>query len=377
MRLVTPGFADCLQYIQFIVLTGGLTLNYPGFYQPIVSKAGWSILMFNHSFVSHGSGAPIIEDGVYAVNATYGLDRLRQLTGMSSVMDIWAGMVIYVLIIIALVVLTHDAGWMLRWLYHKLAHIPQEDLESKDLPFAFGNVIRILFNYFLLPIVSLSMFQLVVAPNSPVYTVALAVVLLVVLISFAAWLLVLIVRTRPRSYLFDDFPTVLLYGPLYNTYSDGAVAFSVVSVLLTFIRGVAIGAVQPTGVAQLVLLAICEVVLVLTLMAFRPFHRATSMNIYHGGFAVVRFITILMSVVFAPSLDVPAGPRGWIGYAILLLHGMALIFGFFLNALQTLIEVLARLAGAGGEGGIEGRAARGGLVKVSICISSDCVNFLA
>ena len=58
LRLVTPGFGDCLQYIQFIVLTGGLTLSYPGFYQPVVSQASWSALMFNTSFVSKRSKLP-------------------------------------------------------------------------------------------------------------------------------------------------------------------------------------------------------------------------------------------------------------------------------------------------------------------------------
>ncbi|PGH32249.1 hypothetical protein GX50_04980 [[Emmonsia] crescens] len=364
LRLVTPGFADCLQYIQFIILTGSLTLNYPGFYQPIVSRAGWSVLMFNESFVSHGSGTQPIQDGVYVVNATYGLDRMSQLIGMSSVKDIWSGMVIWLLVILACVVFIIQLGFGLRWLYHQVAHVPEEDLRAKNFPFTMGNVIRIIFNYFLLPVVSLSMFQLVVTRHSPISTVALAVVLLVGLIGFAAWLLLLITRTRPRSYMFDDLPTVLLYGPLYNTFSDSAAAFSVVSVLLTFVRGIAIGAVQPSGIAQIVLLAICEVVLLLTLSAFRPFPQPTSMNLYHAIFSVIRCITMLLSVAFVPSLSVGHAARGWIGYVILLLHGIVLTFGFFLNAIQTLVEVLARLAGAGGEGGVEGGAARGGLVKV-------------
>jgi hypothetical protein len=62
---------------------------------------------------------------------------------------------------------------------------------------------------------------------------------------------------------------------------------------------------------------------------------------------------------------VTEAPKGWIGYVILLMHGIVLVFGFFLNAIQTIIEVAARLAGAGGESGVGGGAARGGLVKVS------------
>lgn len=364
LRLVTPGFADCLQYIQFVVLTGGLSLNYPGFYQPVVSQVSWATLMFNQSMVSHGDGIPPLVDGVYNVNGSYGLDRMSQLVGMTSVEDVWAGMVIWLLAILAGVIILIQLGFICRWVYYQIAHVPEEDLRSKNLPFTVGNVVRVVFNYFLLPIVSLSMFQLVIAADSPQYTVALAVILIMVLIGFAAWLLYLIASTRPRSFLFDDLPTVLLYGPLYNTFSDDAAPFALIPVLLTFIRGIAIGAIQPSGIAQLVLLAVCEVILALTLNAFRPFHSPTSMNAYHTFFAAVRFFALLLSVAFLPSLGIGDSPRGFIGYVILFMHAIVLVFGFFLNAAQTLIEVIARLAGAGGEGGVGGGAARGGLVKV-------------
>ncbi|KAL8701964.1 MAG: hypothetical protein Q9201_004640 [Fulgogasparrea decipioides] len=363
LRLVTPGFGDCLQYIQFIVLAGSLSLDYPGFFQPVVSQVSWAALMFNESFVSHGNGTQSLVDGIYQANGTYGLDRMSQLVGMQANEDIWAGMVIWLLVIIAAVIVLIQIGFILRWGYRQLSNTQQEDLRAKNLPFSIGNAIRIVFNYFLLPIVALSMYQLVVAGRSPAVTVALAAILLFLLVLFAAFLLWLIATTRDRSTLFDDLPTVLLYGPLYNTYSDNAATFALVPVMLTFVRGIAIGAVQPSGIAQLVLLAICEVITVLTLNAFRPFHSPTSMNAFHTFFAVVRLVTVLLSVAFLPSLSVDDAPRGWVGYVILLLHAIVLVFGFFLNACQTLIEVIARLAGAGGEEGVGGGAARGGLVK--------------
>jgi hypothetical protein len=85
------------------------------------------------------------------------------------------------------------------------------------------------------------------------------------------------------------------------------------------------------------------------------------MNLYHTCLAVWRAITIFLSVAFVPSLGVAEAPRGWIGYIILLLHAIGLVFGFFLNALQTVVEVVARRAGAGDHGG---GATRGGLSKV-------------
>ncbi|KAI9796191.1 MAG: hypothetical protein M1833_006442 [Piccolia ochrophora] len=364
LRLVTPGFGDCLQYIQFVVLTGGLSLSYPGYYQPVVSQVSWSSLMFNTSLVSHGNGTQSLQDGIYTTNGTYGLDRLSQLVGMSSVEDIWAGMIVWLLVIVVAVVALIQVGFVVRWSYRHLTNVQEEDLRAKNLPFTLGNVIRLVFNYFLLPLVSLSMFQFVIAARSPPSTTAIAAAVLLVLILFTIWVLRLIATVRPRSYLFDDLPTVLLYGPLYNTYSDDAAAFALIPVVLQLVRGIAIGAVQPSGIAQLVLLAICEVILVLTLHAFRPFASPTSMNAYHTFFAIVRLLTTLLCVAFVPSLGVSEAPKGWIGYVILLMHAIVLVFGFFLNAVQTTIEVGARLAGAGGEGGVGGGAARGGLVKV-------------
>ena len=361
LRLVTPGFGDCLQYIQFVALTGALTLNYPGFYPPVASKVAWSSLMFNESFVSGGHGFQSLVDGVYVTHGTYGLDRFSQLVGMSKVDDIWAGMVVSLLIIIVAVLALIQLGFLLRWSYRHVKNHQEEDLRAKNMPFSMGNLIRIVFSYFLLPIVALSMFQLVVAAKSPTYTTALAGVMLMLIIGFAIWLLFLIATTRPKSFLFDDLPTVLLYGSLYNTYSDHAAPFALVPVTLTFVRGIAVGAVQASGIAQLVILAICEVITILTLHAFRPFHSPTSMNAYHTVFAILKFATILLMISFAPSLGVTEGPKGWIGYVILLMHAIVLIFGFLLNAIQTIVEVGARLAGAGGD---EHGATRGGLVRV-------------
>ncbi|KAI4735217.1 hypothetical protein E4T50_14248 [Aureobasidium sp. EXF-12298] len=361
LRLVTPGFGDCLQYIQFIFLTGALSLNYPGYYAPVTKQASWSALLFNSSYVSHGDGTQSLQDGLYVTNGTYGMTRMSQLVGMTAVRDIWACMAVWLLVVAIAVVLLCQLAFLVRWLIRLLSNTQEEDLRQKNWPLSGGMVVRIIFNYFLLPIVAISMFQLIVAPRSPPSVVAMAVILLLAIIALALWILNLIFRTKPRAYLFDDLPTVLLYGPLYNTYSDEAAPFALIPAILTFIRGIAIGAVQPSGIAQLVIMAICEVILILTLHAFRPFHSPTHMNVYHTFFASARLATVLLMVAFVPSLGVTEAPKGWIGYAILLIHGIVLIFGFFMNALQTLLEVFARMAGAGGDP--QHGAQRGGLIS--------------
>ncbi|KAI1420687.1 integral membrane protein [Xylaria sp. FL1777] len=362
LRLVTPGFGDCLNYIQFVVLTGSLSLEYPGFYQPAVSQVAWSVLMFNAQLVSKAGPWQSVVDGIYVTRGSYGLERIAQLVGLGEVEDIWAGTIVWLLVITAGALFLTQAGFLIRWLWRLINHDSEEDLRAKNIPFSLGNVIRIVFSYFLLPTVALSAFQLVIATRIPGYLVALAVVTLALIIGFDVWFTHLIATTKPRAHLFDDLPTVLLYGPLYNTFSDEASGFALIPVMITIVRGIAIGAVQPSGTAQIVILAVCEVIQILTLQAFRPFHSSTSMNAYHLGFSAFRFITIIMMVAFTPSLGLTDGPKGWIGYAILVIHGAVLLFGFFLNALQTIVEVIARLCGAGGDD-VSGQT-RGGLSKI-------------
>nr|POE62980.1 putative membrane protein [Quercus suber] len=362
LRLVTPGFGDCLQYIQFVALTGAISLQYPGFYQPAVSQVAWSTLLFNESFVSHGNGTQSLADGVYSYNSTYGMTAMSQLIGMSKVEDVWACMAIWLLVIAAAVVVLCQLGFIGRWIYRTATHTTEEDLRQKNFPFTIGNMIRLLFNYFILPIVAISLYQLVIAGRSPAVVVAMAGLLLVIMILSAAWILRVIFKTKPRTLLFDDMPTVLMYGPLYNTYSDTAAPFALVPVFITFMRGVALGAIQPSGIAQIIVLAICEVILILTLNGFRPFQGQTSMNAYHTFFSVVRLITVLLSIAFVGTLGVSEATKGWIGYVILFLHACVLVFGFFLNAAQTLVEVIARAMGVGGDA--QSGAIRGSILNI-------------
>lgn len=222
-------------------------------------------------------------------------------------------------------------------------------------------IIRLVFNYLCQPLVAFSAFQLVVTGKSPVVSPVVAGLVLGTVLIGAGACLYRIAVEKPRHALYDQLETLLLLGPLYNTYSEKSTLFCFVQVIVLIFRSLALGAAQPSGIAQLVLLAICEIILILTLIALRPFSPRTSMNLYYAFFSVVRLLAVLFSVAFIPSLEVETAAKGWVGYVILILHGIVLVFGFFLNAVQTIIEVLLRMTGVGDDG--EG-ASRGALVQV-------------
>ncbi|KAI0193816.1 integral membrane protein [Astrocystis sublimbata] len=362
IRLVTPGFGDCLNYIQFVVLTGGLSLNYPGFYQPVVSQGAWSILMFSQQFASKAEPWQSVVDGIHHTDSKYGLERIAQLNGLGGVEDVWVGATVWLLVIIAGVLVLTQAGFLVRWLWRTLNNDSEEDLRSKNIPFSLGNVIRITYNFFLVPIVAFSTFQLVVQSRVPGYVVALAVVMLAIVVGSAIWFIHVIVSTKPRAHLSDDLPTALLYGPLYNTYKDEAAWFALVPIILNILRGAIIGGAQPSGVTQAILLTICEIVQGIIVLFLRPFHSSTWMNAYHVCLSTFRLITTVLMVPFASSLGISEGSKGWIGYAILFIHGSVVFSAFFLNAIVTIFEVVARLNGAGGDT-VHGQT-RGGIVKI-------------
>ncbi|KAI1757186.1 integral membrane protein [Xylaria castorea] len=361
LRLVTPGFGDCLNYIQFVVLTGSLSLDYPGFYQPAVSQGSWSVLMFNERFVSKAEPWQSVVDGIYYTPGKHGLERIAQLNGLGEVEDIWAGTIIWLLVIIAGVLFLTQAGFLVRRFWRMISNDSEEDLRSKNIPFFLGNVIRIVFNYFLVPIVAFTTFQFVVPTRIPDYLIGLSVVTLALIIGSAVWFIHVIVTTKPRAHLFDDLSTALLYGPLYNTYKDEAAWFALVPIILNIFRGAIIGGVQPSGIAQVIILAFCEL-LQGALLLLRPFHPSTWMNAYHISLFAIRFFSTILMVPFVSTLGISEAQKGWIGYAILLIHGLVLFTAFLMNAVITISEVIARLNGAGGDN--IGGQTRGGIVKI-------------
>lgn len=360
LRLVTPGFGDCLQYLQFAVLAGALTLNYPGFFQPALSQVAWSVLLFNSSVVSRNSHTRLI-DNVYAPNGTYGFENLSQLVGLGGVNDVWPIATIVSVGILGGACFCIEASSWLRWAKMRISKQQEEDLRSKKLPFIGGMAVRIVFNYCLHPLVAFSAFQLIVAKNSPIVCSIIAALLLVGIVACSGFCLHRVKAAKPRHALFDQLETLLLLGPLYNTYEEKSALYAIVQMTVNIARGIAFGAAQHSGIAQLVLLAVCEVVLILTLVASRPYSPRTSMNLYNTFFASIRLLTILFSVAFVPSMAVDDSTKGWIGYVVLFMHGIVLVFGFFLNAVQTVVEVFLRLAGVGDSGG---GASRGALVQV-------------
>ncbi|KAI5780098.1 hypothetical protein EDC01DRAFT_620767 [Geopyxis carbonaria] len=363
IRLVTPGFGDCLQWIQFIVLTGSLSLNYPGFYQAAVSKGAWSVLLLNKSLYSSES-KPATDmwraDGLYAVQSwVHGYEQLAQLVGLQTTNDIWVSVAAWYAVLTFGAVAVFQMWFWGRTAVRKAVGIEEEDLTSRNWPFTIGLMCRFTYNYFLLPLLTASFFQLTVLSKSATVISVLAGLVILVVLGVAFYLTHVIWRYRPRAALFDELPLLLKYGTFYNTYREKNLKFFIVHLYTNILRAIAFGALQANGIAQIAILAVCEIVTLLTLWGIKPFASETSMNLWNIIFSAIRLITVLLMMAFVSAVGAPDGVRSWIGWVTLGTHAVVLVFGFVFKALQTYLELALR-----GYKNEDDQASRGGFAKV-------------
>lgn len=337
-RPILPLFGDCLHYLQFVFLSGGLSISYPGFYRPAVSKLSWFSL-FHSGPITHKLAYNGVRDGIYEVNGTYGgtygLEIMHQIAATPGTIDTWFNMLVTILII------TVCAGVILECL--RLLRKPQRtslDQATPDvrssLRHRFASLLRVVFSYFTMPLIAMSFYQLANAIWLPRTHTVYAVFLIVYLAALFSWLLY---QVPPRSLgrLLLNKSThyqSLLPGdaPAPTAYDD---VFVLVLFTLLFIRGMVVGGLQKWGAAQLVVLCTCEVVLLgcIYLLKSHPLGSVVTIG------AVVRLIATGLMVAFLPGASNTA-TKTTIGRAILALHAGMLLGGFFVPSAISLVKLL-------------------------------------
>ncbi|XXH03678.1 Putative flavin carrier protein 3 [Hypoxylon texense] len=348
-RAVLPGVADCLQYLQFVFLTGGLSLFYPGFYQPAVSRLGWASLfaadgltLVTHGQTYAGSGGG---DGIYEVNGTYGgtfgLELMTQVVGAPMTMDTWLNMVILVVAVAALSALGLQVySWFRVRPQPRVETGPRSGLDNTGIRRSFTRTLRIVLSYFMLPLVALSFYQLDNAAYLPAYHISLAAILIAAILAAFAWLLFQVPTRSLGALIFDGRKR---YRSIPSSSASGGggggrqhKSFVLALFTLVFVRGVAIGGLQISGRAQLAVLGACELVLLACIVQFQAY----SMLSVGTVSAVARFASLTCMVAFVPGVA-SDDARSAVGYLVLLLHLCMLVLGFFAPAAVHLGKICA------------------------------------
>lgn len=360
-RLVLPSVYDCLHWLQFVFLTAGLRLSYAGFYPPVAGHLNWFALFpdlalpIKSLLPSIGSGPSNkirpytgATDGIYETNGTYGgypgFEVMAQMVGAPMTADIWFLMVILTLIIsVALAALL----WSLEMVRPRnVLGLPMlalgTDSSKRARAARVGNgVLRLVVSFVIMPLVALSSYQLHLLGSFGSGHLAFAIIVLLVLLGSFLWLTL---RHSPASLGALVLENGYRYRPIRR---DGTVddtarqhddGFIKALFVLNLVRGITIGGLQNQGIAQLVLLASCEIVALFAIRMFKPYPMLSA------GFASSA-LKLALLVCFIPFAFPPSrltGLKTVSAYVSLFLGGSGFIVLFLLPAIWHLFRLTHR-----------------------------------
>lgn len=311
-----------LRHLQFIFLSASMTVEYPGFYVPIISKLAWASLLFWRGPLNHGHSSPGIDGGMYVSNATYGPDFMNQMLGYPNMLNTLGNSVINLFILLL------PTFFLLSFLFVVTSATPPAGAR----PFwsitkkAAGMTIGLGLCFFSVPLLSYMAYDLILIGYLPNYRIALAVFMLLLVVGAHHFLTYHVdnqVQTVRIPVDDDDI------GPDHFTPN-------IRNVLKKFYRhlqhsfplfqAIGVGSLQDHPLAQVSILAGCEIG-ALVHAIFRVDEPFFALATTYCTF--MRLITALLSIAFTSS--VTETTKQWIGYAILALHGFVVLPGFFVK----------------------------------------------
>ncbi|KAG6010169.1 hypothetical protein E4U21_007646 [Claviceps maximensis] len=333
---------NCISYLQFIFFAGSLTLSYPGFLRPVASKVSWSTLMFPTGLVAQKSWYDGVRDGIYEVNGTFGgtegLELMTQVVGGTLTVSTWlniitlAGLVFF--LILALMVL----GQRLTKAHHSISGSKDSFLFDSDdgftLQAAALAALRLFCSYLLLPLVAWSTYMLTYANGIPVYYTVAATFMVTCLIGLV-WLAMWRSSPHRMGYLLVD-SIKKPDGTSHQSWMEDVYAMMVF--VLLFLRGATIGGLQMAGLPQLSVLLFTEV-FQMTLFAFSYLQNPLASQT--GRMSALRTVTLLLEIGFVPGVA-SFSAHIILGFAVLLVHALVLVFFFLLPGVYDLYTLFTR-----------------------------------
>ncbi|KAL5044516.1 hypothetical protein BDW71DRAFT_209313 [Aspergillus fruticulosus] len=309
--------ADYLRYLQFVFLAGALTIDYPGFYQPVVGQLSWSSLLYWPGPIDHGFTYPGVEDGMYVSNASYGLDYMARMVAHPRVPDIMINAHINLLILVCGVIAILVALCLVTGASDQL---PLSTMVRNTGCLVLGAAL-LLFSFPLMALMSNELRLIGYLPNYRVILIALVTTVFFFLNFMAQY-----------HFESEQAPTgALLVGDSREArqqtspmdWSRRFLHYLPHAVVL--LQGLVIGWLQDWGFIQLVMLIVCELVLLVYLIMRRRWNFFMSRSVWC---ALIRLLTLTLSISFAfPMHEVT---QQWIGYFILCLHAAVVVFGYLL-----------------------------------------------
>jgi hypothetical protein len=325
--------ADCLAYIQFIFFASALSLNQPGFLQPVVSSLSWSTLMSRRGIIWRESLYYGIHDGIHEINGTFGgtsgLEHMTQVMGAPVTTETWTNIASLALAILAILFTVLQVGLHLRWTRDWFKQSGSWMLESTTKQRHKATIwvaLRVFLSYLLLPLTAWTTYQLDSASARPVYY-TLLVVAVVALLIIASWWGMSSRSPQNMGYLLID--------DLHKQDSEDEPSrtqdyYTFVTFILLFARGVIIGGLQRSGTPQLFSLMACEVIQLCFLAYARLAHGLLTKPVF---ISVARLCALFFCMGMIPSLWRHTTTSA-LGYIFLVFNALFLIGMFFVPSVR-------------------------------------------
>jgi hypothetical protein len=325
--------ADCLAYFQFIFFASALSLNQPGFLQPVVSSLSWSTLMSRRGIVWRKSLYYGINDGIHEINGTFGgtsgLEHMTQVMGAPVTVETWTNIASLALAILAILFTVLQVGLHLRWTRDWFKQSGSWMLESTTKQRHKATIwvaLRVFLSYLLLPLTAWTTYQLDSAGARSIYY-TLLVVAVVALLIIASWWGILSRSPQNMGYLLID--------DLHKQDSEDEPSrtqdyYTLVTFILIFARGVIIGGLQKFGTPQLFSLMACEVIQLCFLAYARSAPGLRTKPVFISG---ARLCALLLCMGMIPSLWSHTAASA-LGYIFLVFNALFLIGMFFVPSVH-------------------------------------------
>ncbi|KAF4951593.1 hypothetical protein FGADI_7368 [Fusarium gaditjirri] len=323
---------NLLAYIQFMFFSGALSLQYPGFFQPLLGLCSWSTLMLPAGLVETNSPYPRagVKDGIYEHNGTItgapGLDLLTQMTGSPVKPQSWMNTFVLSLIIFFFLYLSSYISFRLgnREPISKLT-LAALGAQLKD---RYWTVVRIFLSCFMLPISAWATYQFLDDQMFGYRNSAMAIIILIVLLAGFWWSWT---RDSEMGSLVIQNPSRLNKNPELERQYYALVLFS-----LMFLRGSVIGGLQTYTSVQLGVLLGCELVQLLAMAFWTRFACFISLP---GILSVSRLALFALYIGFVPGLA-SHSDRMLVAYIILCGHVIVLTCIFLLPAVLDMAQLM-------------------------------------
>lgn len=171
---------EIITYLQFALFIGGLDLQYPGFYQPLVGQIRWCALM-GFAFIRNGKSRHTELDNIYVTLNLDGLKNLATYSNDLSFYDCWPNFILALVIWTLIMIVAHQLFLILRmsfsWFYNRKRknrgtrnhqeylfsssnNLDYEFTMKKNLYHILGQVLKNFFTMFGFPFLVLTSFML-------------------------------------------------------------------------------------------------------------------------------------------------------------------------------------------------------------------------